>query len=1278
MQHTPSPNNKSIKIISLNARGLNIPEKRSQLLLSMHKNKADIVFLQETHFRTSSIPKLSNYRFPTSIHASNNSTKSKGVSLLFAKNCPFHVTDTCIDSEARYLFVKGTLHGKRLTLANIYAPNTKQVPFFRSTLRKLTLFQDGILILGGDFNVPLNPLHDTSTGSSSLPYSALRAIKSQLTELSLHDSWRTLHPNEKDFTFFSTPHNRYSRLDYLFISQRDLPMLTTTTIDPMYLSDHHPISMTLAFSHTQPRHHIWRLDPSLLTDTATMTAIQQRLLLYFKENDSPEISPMMRWEAHKSTIRGELIALSAKRRKDRQTHINTLTSRIQALEAAHKSSMAATSLPELLQARSELLEALNKQTKRNYILSQKIFYEYGNKSGKILARALHAKKAKTTIHSITDPTGNRLVSNDQIAGQFVNYYSQLYNLHPHDTQKVDNHRRKAIQDFLSNYCPQHIPIDEANNLERPITPAELDVVLKQLKPGKSPGPDGLTTGYYQTYIDILKPHFLQAFNSVSSGNPPPRDLLAAHVTVIPKPNKDASMVANYRPISLLNVDLKIYAKILANRLLPLLPNLISLDQVGFIPGREARDNTIKAINIHKWLTSQQQQGFFLSLDAEKAFDRVAWDYMEEVLKKIGIRERMLQFILALYASPTAQVRVNGHLSNAFSMSNGTRQGCPLSPLIFILTLEPLLQRLRANPDIKGVSISGTTYKLSAFADDILLFLTEPHISLPNLLKDLNTFNLLTNLQINFKKSEALNVSLQTVTLETCQSNFPFKWTREAITYLGIRIPTRLSDLYIKNYLPILQQIQKDLKSWSTGLFSWFGRTAILKMNILPRVLYVMQTVPIRLPKAFYASYRRACNEFIWGTNRPRLSFERLSLPKLKGGLALPDIAKYHQACQLSRIVDWSVHSHTKAWTQIENEFSLTPVRSLPWTPTRRIPQTCSQHPLISSTLQSFKSMCQKHHISSNPSPLTPIRNNADFPPGLHSTFLKGYWPQDDIRAKHFFSGNTFQAITNLPAHVSGKPFPSWIYNQIRHFLAHPPKNTDYSRQLTPFEVLCSQTEPQRHVISELYALLFSEHTPKSNIATRAWEKDLDLDLSDQEWENIYSYIHKGTINVSAQENGFKIFSRWYKTPLKLHKMSPSIPPTCWRCSEAEGSMVHLWWSCPLIQPFWKEVQRITTNITTYPIEYTPAQMLLHHSSISKKDYHRSLALHMLNAAKMCIPPLWKSTKPPTIPDWLKRISKIAEMEELIHQAKDTSPKFRTIWSCWQHFQTTPEYKDLLS
>lgn len=205
-----------------------------------------------------------------------------------------------------------------------------------------------------------------------------------------------------------------------------------------------------------------------------------------------------------------------------------------------------------------------------------------------------------------------------------------------------------ITNFLNQYSPNPITPSEAEALDRQISMEETSEALKQLNTGKSPGPDGLTVDYYKSYLDATFPQFLKAFNSLASSSHTNRDLLEAHITMIPKPGKETNIVSNYRPISLLNVDLKLYAKILANRVFPLLSSLVSLDQVA--------------------------------------------------LKALGFRGRIFQYILALYSSPTARIRVNGHLSAAFSISNSTRQGCPLSP--FILTLEPLLRRIRANPDIK--------------------------------------------------------------------------------------------------------------------------------------------------------------------------------------------------------------------------------------------------------------------------------------------------------------------------------------------------------------------------------------------------------------------------------------------------------------------------------------------------------------------------------------------------------------------------------------------------
>lgn len=332
----------TLKLCSINILGLNTPEKRSQLLYSLQQSKAHIALIQETHFRTDNIPKLHNNNFPTAYHASNKDAKSKGVSILVSKHCPLQVTELQRDTQGRFLFLKGSLHHRPITIANIYAPNSQQVTFFWNTLQQLISFQSGTLNVGGDFNIALTPSLDTSNGASSLTYRALRAIKIQLSNLLLHDAWRTLHPTVKGFTFFSA-HNKYSRLDHFFISQNDLTYLTKAAIDPMVLSDHNPISMTLTLPNTHTRSNIWQLDNSLLTDPANAQQITTSLSHYFAENTSVDASPITIWATHKCVIRGEFISLSAKRNKIRKARINDLNACIRILERTHKASLAASS-----------------------------------------------------------------------------------------------------------------------------------------------------------------------------------------------------------------------------------------------------------------------------------------------------------------------------------------------------------------------------------------------------------------------------------------------------------------------------------------------------------------------------------------------------------------------------------------------------------------------------------------------------------------------------------------------------------------------------------------------------------------------------------------------------------------------------------------------------------------------------------------------------------------------------------------------------------------------
>lgn len=134
----------------------------------------------------------------------------------------------------------------------------------------------------------------------------------------------------------------------------------------------------------------------------------------------------------------------------------------------------------------------------------------------------------------------------------------------------------------------------------------------------------------------------------------------------------------------------------------------------------------------------------------------------------------------------------------FEMHNGTRQGCPLSPLLFVLALEPLLMKIRRNTDIRGIKVGEEIHKIAAYADDILFYITCPTISLPNLMKTLKEYGEISNFKMNPAKSQTLTFNLSKKDVLAYQKDFPFVWGKKELKYLGIKITTSSETLHQVN------------------------------------------------------------------------------------------------------------------------------------------------------------------------------------------------------------------------------------------------------------------------------------------------------------------------------------------------------------------------------------------------------------------------------------------------------------------------------------------------
>ena len=893
-----------LKFASINVEGLRDNGKRNNVFQSLSNLNLDVIAIQETHCDVTSESKWKK-EWPGKSLWTTGRNDSAGVAFLFNPNLDISILDQETDFDGRILKVIIKIDDKKFQLLNIYAHNPTVKGISEYFFESLDNYIDPDIppILLGDFNMVEDLYLDRCGGNPKPRHTyGLESLNELKETHNLVDIWRIKNLNTRLFTWHCRYKKIHSRLDRIYTPSNLTPNVIKTYIQHFVWSDHDMCVMQLEGSGKQKRGNgYWKLNIQYLEHERYI----QKITSFWRDwkNKKHLYDDLQTWwDLGKIYIK----SLSISYAQDLyQIQRNKKDEILTQLEFERGSD--SYDLPKIDNLKKQLRDLEMEKNKKLFLYTHTVVRDADEEPTKYFYDLLKTNQAKATMKALLSHEGKILTKQSEMIEEAKSFYQKLY--------KEENEVSIDDQNFFLSTIKDKLSEEQKVSLERDITLQELKNALMDTNKEKTPGYDGLPYEFYITFWNLIAQDFLEVTQySLYTAKYLSCSQTTSIITLIYKKD-DRMKIINWRPISLLCCDYKIIAKALANRTKNVLHSILSPTQTSSVPGRSIFQNLNLMRDILVFCDIKKINAFILSIDQEKAFDKLNRTFLLKILDRMNFGTRFISWIETLYKGNKGHLLLNGYVSSVFDIERGVRQGCPLSAILYSIYIETLALAIKREPTIFGIPIPGKqNQKIIQYADDMNLLLSD-RTSFYDLSTLFRRFQRATGSTINANKTKGLVLGKPKMPDRRC---IDIIWrNKEGMEVLGILFFPKYETTRLRNWLKIRSEMEAQIRKLKSRPLSLKGKVLLLNTVVMAKMWYVASVYPNPSEKKFKKSIYKPIFNFLWNKeNASPIKKKTVFQPRERGGLGLKDFEIQQISMQLKFIQDLVDKDNTAPWTQL--------------------------------------------------------------------------------------------------------------------------------------------------------------------------------------------------------------------------------------------------------------------------------------------------------------------------------------------------------------------------